>query len=234
MLAVSTDTALSAGSYESMAARAGEHGQLETEVRALIEMSYPLFLFDSRRCVEVAESALRLSAERPNQLLRARARSLFWRPSARHWNVRSFEELGFPLSGLRQAAGNDRAAANGGTAGGTVREHERRSHLLPGRPTDELRVVRARWWQLPLLVIETVCARPVGGAGAGRWDRADPRRLSRGNHCAIWLPRRSRLPFTSRWVARLLPMAGILKAASEFGGCVFGLGLLDEIEAAAA
>jgi len=61
--------------YEALAARAARDGLIDVEVRALIDLAYPLAWTSSQRSLEVLERAVRLSARQENPLLRTRARA---------------------------------------------------------------------------------------------------------------------------------------------------------------
>jgi predicted ATPase len=61
--------------YETLAAHGAHHGLIDVEVRALIDMAYPLSWTSSQRSVEVLQRALRLSARQKDPLLRATARA---------------------------------------------------------------------------------------------------------------------------------------------------------------
>jgi hypothetical protein len=91
--------------YEVLAARAAQYGLLDVEVRALIDMAYPLGWISAPRCLEVLERALRLSATLGDPLLRARmrARCLVRRVWAGGWHPDAAEECRTALAKLRQA-----------------------------------------------------------------------------------------------------------------------------------
>jgi hypothetical protein len=55
--------------------RAARDGLIDVEVRALIDLAYPLAWTSSQRSLEVLERAVRLSARQENPLLRTRARA---------------------------------------------------------------------------------------------------------------------------------------------------------------
>jgi predicted ATPase/DNA-binding winged helix-turn-helix (wHTH) protein len=80
--------------YEALAARAAHDGLIDVEVRALIDMAYPLSWTSSQRSLEVLERALRLSARQEDPLLRARARaSCFALRLWQEWNRQDAEEF---------------------------------------------------------------------------------------------------------------------------------------------
>ena len=91
--------------YEALAARAAHYGLLAVEVRALIDMAYPLSWISAERSLEVLERALRLSAAQGDPLLRARTRAscFFWRIEAGGWNPRHAEECQKALAEIRRA-----------------------------------------------------------------------------------------------------------------------------------
>ncbi len=61
--------------YEALATRAARDGLIDLEVRALIDIAYPLAWTSSQRSLEAVERAVRLSARQENPLLRTRARA---------------------------------------------------------------------------------------------------------------------------------------------------------------
>jgi DNA-binding winged helix-turn-helix (wHTH) protein/tetratricopeptide (TPR) repeat protein len=81
-------------SYEALAARAAHEGLIDVEVRALIEMAYPLSWTSSERSLEALERALRLSARQDDPNLRARTRaSCFAQRLWQRWNPKDVEEF---------------------------------------------------------------------------------------------------------------------------------------------
>ena len=80
--------------YEVLAGRAAHDGLIDVEVRALIDMAWPLSWIDPRRSLEVLERALRLSVRLEDPLLRARMRTrcFAWR-LWQGWNPRDMEEF---------------------------------------------------------------------------------------------------------------------------------------------
>jgi DNA-binding winged helix-turn-helix (wHTH) protein len=91
--------------YEELAARAAQYGLLDVEVRALIDMAYPLGWINAPRCLEVLERALQLSATLGDPAMRAhmRARCLLQRIWVGEWNPDAAEECRTALAELRQA-----------------------------------------------------------------------------------------------------------------------------------
>jgi hypothetical protein len=80
--------------YEALAARAARNGLIDLQVRALIDMAWPLSWISSQRSLEVLDQALQLSAHQEDPLLRARmrARCFAWR-LWQGWNPRDAEEF---------------------------------------------------------------------------------------------------------------------------------------------
>ena len=89
--------------YEALAARAARYGLIDVEVRALIDMAYPLSWVSSERCLEVLERGLRLSAQQADPLTRARTRAscLVRRVWAGGWNPQDAEECQNALAEIR-------------------------------------------------------------------------------------------------------------------------------------
>jgi len=80
--------------YEALAARAAHDGLVDVEVRALIDMAWPLSWTSSQRSQEVLERALRLSGRQGDALLRARARASYFALRLwLGWNPRDVEEF---------------------------------------------------------------------------------------------------------------------------------------------
>jgi DNA-binding winged helix-turn-helix (wHTH) protein/tetratricopeptide (TPR) repeat protein len=80
--------------YEALAAHAAQQGTTDVEVRALIDMAWPLSWTSSQRSLEVLERALRLSARQEDPLLRARTRaSCFALRLWQEWNAEDAEEF---------------------------------------------------------------------------------------------------------------------------------------------
>jgi tetratricopeptide (TPR) repeat protein len=90
---------------EALAARAAHYGLIDMEVRALIDVAYPLSWVSSERCLKVLERALELSARQKDPLMRARTRAscLVRRIWAGGWNPRDAEECRRAISEIRQA-----------------------------------------------------------------------------------------------------------------------------------
>ena len=80
--------------YEALAVRAAHDGPIDVEVRALINMAYPLSWNSSQRSLEVLERALRLSGQQEDPLLRAKARaSCFAMRLWQQWNRQDVDEF---------------------------------------------------------------------------------------------------------------------------------------------
>jgi hypothetical protein len=90
---------------EALAARAAHYGLIDVEVRALIDMAYPLSWISSERCIKVLERALELSATQKDPLLRAstRAGCLVRRIWAGGWSARDAAECRRAVAEIRQA-----------------------------------------------------------------------------------------------------------------------------------
>jgi DNA-binding winged helix-turn-helix (wHTH) protein/tetratricopeptide (TPR) repeat protein len=80
--------------YEALAARASHAGQVDVEVRALIDMAWPLSWTSSQRTLEVLERALQLSDLQGDPRLRAQTRArCFVLRLWEAWNPRDVEEF---------------------------------------------------------------------------------------------------------------------------------------------
>src|SRR5689334_5247699 len=79
---------------ETLIARAAYYGLLDVELRALIDMAYPLSWISSERCLKVVNRALELSARQRDPLMRARTRAscLVRRIWAGGWNAHDANE----------------------------------------------------------------------------------------------------------------------------------------------
>jgi hypothetical protein len=62
--------------YEALIACAARYGLIDAEVKALIDLAYPLSWASTQRCLEVVERALRLSGSQKDPLMRAGTREL--------------------------------------------------------------------------------------------------------------------------------------------------------------
>jgi DNA-binding winged helix-turn-helix (wHTH) protein/tetratricopeptide (TPR) repeat protein len=81
-------------SYEALAARAAHNGLIDVEVRALLDMAWPVSWINSERSLEALERALRLSARQEDPNLRARTRvRCFAQRLWQRWNPQDVEEF---------------------------------------------------------------------------------------------------------------------------------------------
>jgi tetratricopeptide (TPR) repeat protein len=105
--AVLGDSMRAVETYEAMVARAAHAGLLEVEVRALIDMAWPLSWISSQRSLEVLDRALGLSARLEDPLLQARmrARCFAWR-LWQGWNPQDAE--GFHRTSAEILSAEDR------------------------------------------------------------------------------------------------------------------------------
>jgi tetratricopeptide (TPR) repeat protein len=106
--AVLGDSLRAVETYDAMAARAAHAGLIDVEVRALIDMAWPLSWISSQRSLEVLDRALRLSARLEDPLLRARmrARCFAWR-LWQGWNPQDVE--GFHNTSAEILSADDRS-----------------------------------------------------------------------------------------------------------------------------
>jgi len=80
--------------FEVLAARADHDGLIDVEVRALLDMAFPLSWSSSQRSLEVLERALRLSARQEDPFLRAKTRArCFALRLWQGWNPQDAEEF---------------------------------------------------------------------------------------------------------------------------------------------
>jgi DNA-binding winged helix-turn-helix (wHTH) protein/energy-coupling factor transporter ATP-binding protein EcfA2 len=84
--------------------RAAEQCLVDVEVRALIDMGYPVSWSSSARSIEVIDEALRLSERQEDPLMRARtrARCMVRRIMARGWRVEDADECREALADIRR------------------------------------------------------------------------------------------------------------------------------------
>jgi len=81
-------------SYEALATRAAHDGLIDVEVRALVDMAWPISWTSSERSLEALERALRLSARQGDPNLRARTRaSCFAQRLWQRWNPQDVQEF---------------------------------------------------------------------------------------------------------------------------------------------
>jgi tetratricopeptide (TPR) repeat protein len=90
---------------EVLADRAAHYGLIDTEVRALVDMGYPLSWISSERCLKVLERALELNARQKDPLMRARVRAycLVRRIWAGGWNAGDADECRRAVAEIRQS-----------------------------------------------------------------------------------------------------------------------------------
>jgi DNA-binding winged helix-turn-helix (wHTH) protein/tetratricopeptide (TPR) repeat protein len=90
---------------ETLAARAAYYGLIDMEVRALIDMAYPLSWISSERCLKVLERALELNARQKDPLMGARTRAscLVRRIWAGGWNLPDADECRRAVAEISQA-----------------------------------------------------------------------------------------------------------------------------------
>jgi len=84
--------------------QAAKHGLIDVEVRALVEMAYPLAWSSSQRSLEVIDQALRLSERQRDPLMRARsrARCMVRRILVRGWDAEDAEACRAALADVRR------------------------------------------------------------------------------------------------------------------------------------
>jgi DNA-binding winged helix-turn-helix (wHTH) protein len=92
--------------------RAAEHSLIDVEVRALVDMAYPLSWSSSERSLEVIHQALRLSERQPNLLMRARtrARCMVRRIMAKGWQAEDAEQCREALVEIRRLGNREDVA----------------------------------------------------------------------------------------------------------------------------
>jgi DNA-binding winged helix-turn-helix (wHTH) protein len=91
--------------YEALRARAAYYGLIDIEVRALVDIAYPLSWISAQRSLEALEQALQLSAGQRDPLMRARthAACLARRIWIGGWSARDAEECRNALAEIRSA-----------------------------------------------------------------------------------------------------------------------------------
>jgi hypothetical protein len=84
--------------------RAAKYGLIDVEVRALVEMAYPLAWSSSQRSLEVIDQALRLSERQRDPLMcaRTRARCMVRRILVRGWDAEDAEACRAALADIRR------------------------------------------------------------------------------------------------------------------------------------
>ncbi len=84
--------------------RAAHEGLIDVEVRALVDMAWPLSWTSSERSLEALERALQLSAHQEDPNLRARTRArCFAQRLWQRWNPQDVEEFHNALAEVRKA-----------------------------------------------------------------------------------------------------------------------------------
>jgi DNA-binding winged helix-turn-helix (wHTH) protein/tetratricopeptide (TPR) repeat protein len=91
--------------YEGLVARASRRGLIDLEVRALVDMAWPLSWSSRQRSMEVVEQALRLNARQPIPLLHAKARASCFtqRIWSEGWSAQDEEGFQIAFAEIRQA-----------------------------------------------------------------------------------------------------------------------------------
>ena len=91
--------------YQAIREKAAYYGLVDAEIRALIDMAYPLSWTSTRRCLEVVEQALQLSEKQADPLMRARTRAscLVRRVWAGGWNAQDADSCREALDLIRRA-----------------------------------------------------------------------------------------------------------------------------------
>ena len=91
--------------YEALRARAAYYGLIDVEVRALVDIAYPLSWFSTQRSLEAVDRALQLSAGQSDPLMRARTRAscLVRRVWVGGWNTQDAEDCRNALAEIRSA-----------------------------------------------------------------------------------------------------------------------------------
>src|SRR4029077_18398245 len=104
MYVVAFDT-LAVETYEALAARAAASGLIDLEVKALVNMAYPLSWIDAKRELVVVDRALRLSTQQRDPLRQARTRAscLVRRLWAGGWNARDAEDCRQAVEEIRRS-----------------------------------------------------------------------------------------------------------------------------------
>jgi DNA-binding winged helix-turn-helix (wHTH) protein len=97
--------ALAVETYEALAARAAASGLIDLEVKALVNMAYPLSWIDAKRSLAVVDRALRLSTQQRDPLRQARTRAscLVRRLWAGGWNARDAEDCRQAVEEIRRS-----------------------------------------------------------------------------------------------------------------------------------
>ena len=106
--------ALAVETYEALAARAAASGLIDLEVKALVNMAYPLSWIDAKRSLVVVDRALRLSTQQRDPLRQARTRAscLVRRMWAGGWNARDAEDCRQAVEEIRRSGDRKLVAAH--------------------------------------------------------------------------------------------------------------------------
>jgi DNA-binding winged helix-turn-helix (wHTH) protein len=113
MYVVSFDTR-AVETYDTFAERAAASGLIDLEVKALIDMAYPLSWIDADRSLAVVDRALRLSTQQrdPLQQARTRASCLVRRIWVGGWNTRDAEDCRHAVEDIRRSGDRHLLAAH--------------------------------------------------------------------------------------------------------------------------
>jgi DNA-binding winged helix-turn-helix (wHTH) protein len=113
MYLVSFDTR-AVETYETLAARAAASDLIDLEVRALVNMAYPVSWVDAERSLAVVDRALRLSTRQPDPLQQARTRvsCLVRRIWTGGWNARDAQDCREAIEQIRQSGHRHLLAAH--------------------------------------------------------------------------------------------------------------------------
>jgi DNA-binding winged helix-turn-helix (wHTH) protein/tetratricopeptide (TPR) repeat protein len=105
----SLDDVRAVETYVALRARAAQYGLVDVEIRALINLAYPLSYSSTDKCLEVLDRALELSSAQRNPLARARTRAscLVRRIWASGWNEEDADQCRKALAEIRRSG--DRA-----------------------------------------------------------------------------------------------------------------------------
>jgi hypothetical protein len=113
MYLVSFDTR-AVQTYETLVARAAARDLIDVEVRALVNMAYPLSWIDAERSLAVVDRALRLSTRQRDPLQQARTRvsCLVRRIWTGGWNARDAQDCREAVEQIRQSGHRHLLAAH--------------------------------------------------------------------------------------------------------------------------
>jgi len=113
MYVVSFDTR-AVETYEALAARAASCGAVDVEVKALVDMAYPLSWVDAERSLAVVDRALALSTQQRDPLRQARTRTscLVRRIWAGGWNAQDAQDCRLAVEEIRRSGDRMLVAAH--------------------------------------------------------------------------------------------------------------------------